>query len=286
MPENDPRDPAAVWDRIAPWWADQIGEGNDFQRRLIMPATDRLLAPVAGLRVLDVACGNGNYARRLGRAGCRVLAVDASPNFLAAARARTTPDDGAIEYRLCDATDGAAVRALGGAIPEGLSEPNGPAPDAAGTSVTHPFDAAVCSMAVMDLPAVDPLFRGVRALLPPGGRFVFSVSHPCFNSNGTRMTAELANEGGQARQVYGVAVTRYAAETTDLAHGILNQPEPHYTYHRPLATLFAAAFAAGFVVDGFEEPAFPPGVGAKSPFSWAKRPDLPPACVVRLRRGE
>jgi SAM-dependent methyltransferase len=274
---DDPN-PAAVWDRIAPWWAEQIGEGNDFQRRLIMPATDRLLAPRPGLRILDVCCGNGNYARRLGRLGCRVLAVDASANFLAEARRRTTAADGAVEYRLCDATDESALLALGGDGPSGDGSPEG------GSSAVA-FDAAVCSMAVMDLPTIDPLLRAVRQLLVPGGPFVFSVSHPCFNSNGSRMTAELINEGGRTEQVFGVHVTAYAGETTDLSAGILNQPEPHYSYHRPLAVLLGRCFAAGFVVDGFEEPAFPPGVGAKSAFAWAKRPKIPPACVVRVRAG-
>lgn len=254
--------PADIWDRLAPWWAEQIGEGNDFQLRLIMPATDRLLEPAAGQRVLDVACGNGNYARRLGRAGCRVLAVDASANFLADARRRTTAADGDLTYLPCDATDQAALLALG--------DPGS-------------FDAAVCSMAVMDLPTIDPLLAAVRRLLRPGGRFVFSVPHPCFNSNRARMTAELVNEGGRVEQVFGVHVTGYAAETTDLSAGILNQPEPHYTYHRPLSALLGRCFAAGFVADGFEEPSYPPGVGVKSAFSWAKRPNIPPAVVVRVR---
>ena len=97
------------------------------------------------------------------------------------------------------------------------------------------------------------------------------------------MTAELVNEGGRVAQVHGVHVTEYARESVDLSSGILDQPEPHPMYHRPLNVLFARAFAAGFVVDGFEEPSYPPGVGARSAFSWAKRPDIPPACVVRVR---
>ena len=255
--------PTDIWNRIAPWWTEQIGEGNDFQLKLIMPATDRLLGVKPGMRILDLACGNGNYARRLGRSGCKVLAVDAAENFLLDAARRTTAADGDIIYKRCDATDETALRALA----------------EAGT-----FDAAVCSMAVMDFPTIDPLLRATQALLKPRGHFVFSISHPCFNSNGSRMTAELINEAGRTEQVFGVHITRYLQETTDLAAGILNQPEPHYSYHRSLQMLFATAFAAGFVVDGFEEPAFPPGTGAKSAFAWAKRPDIPPAVVIRLKR--
>lgn len=228
-----------------------------------MPATDRLLGVRAGERVLDICCGNGNYARRLARAGARVTAFDGAEDFLEAARRRTTPDDGGIEYHLIDATDEQAMRQLG-----------------AGT-----FDAAVCSMAMMDLPAIQPLLRATRVLLRPGGRLVFSVSHPCFNSNASVMTAELHNGEGKLEQVFGVSITRYLSTNQDLSSGILHQPEPHWSFHRPLSALLGECFAAGFVLSGIEEPAYPRSTGG-NPFSWKKRPEIPPALVCRMVVGD
>jgi len=253
-----------VWQRIATWWDAAIGEGNDFQRELIMPATDRLLAVRQGESVLDACCGNGNYARRLARAGATVVAFDGAEAFIDAARQRASSDDGKVEYHVIDVTNQAAMLALGVAR----------------------FDAVVCSMAMMDLPTIDPLLLAVHALLKPGGRFVFSVSHPCFNSIGSVLTAELNNGvGGKFEQQFGVRVTRYLQPATELSSGIINQPEPHYTFHRPIGALLASVFAAGFVVDGFEEPAYPPGAtGAKNAFAWKKRPEIPPALVARLRK--
>jgi SAM-dependent methyltransferase len=248
-----------IWNRIAGWWDAAIGEGNEFQEQLIMPATDRLLGDVAGRAVLDVACGNGNYARRLARAGASVVGVDFSDAFLDRARARSAGLS--IAYQTCDATDETALLSLGAAR----------------------FDSAVCSMAMMDMPTIDPLLRAVRMLLKPDGRFVFSLPHPCFNSNRARMTAELINEDGQLRQEFGVRITEYVERSADQSSGILNQPEPHYLFHRPLSDVLASCFAAGFVVDGFEEPAFPKGTPAKNAFAWAKRPAIPPAVVVRVR---
>ena len=57
-------------------------------------------------------------------------------------------------------------------------------------------------------------------------------------------------------------------------------PEPHPMFHRPLSGLLRACFAAGFVVDAFEEPAFAFDKSANA-FSHAKRPEIPPALVVR-----
>lgn len=257
----NPEEYAQIWNRIAGWWDAFLGEGNDFQLQLVMPTTDRLLDVRPGQSVLDVACGNGNYARRLAAQGAHVLGIDVASAFVESARQRGTLGPGTVEYRVTDATDEAALLGLG----EGR------------------FDAAVCSMAMMDLPTIDPLLRALRRLLKPGGRFVFSVSHPCFNSAGVRMTAELVNENGKLEQVFGVQVNRYVEPCADLAAGILNQPEPHYTFHRPIGHLLKSAFDTGFVVDAFEEPAYPRDAGAKNAFSWKKRPMIPPAIVVRLR---
>jgi len=136
---------------------------------------------------------------------------------------------------------------------------------------------------MMDLPVIAPLLGALRRLLKPGGRFVFSVPHPCFNSCALRMTAELVENEGQLSQVYGLHVTEYLRPAANLSSGIINQPEPHYLFHRPIGVLFGECFAAGFVVDGLEEPAFAVGMNAKNVFSWAKRPQIPPAMVVRIR---
>ena len=55
-------------------------------------------------------------------------------------------------------------------------------------------------------------------------------------------------------------------------------------FHRPLSALLGACFAAGFVLDGLEEPAFGPGdAGNASPLSWLNFHDIPPVLVARVR---
>lgn len=252
-------DTTRVWDRLAEFWDKHLQEGNDFQRKLIMPTTDRLLGDVSGARVLDACCGNGNYARQLASRGATVTAFDGSSVFIDKARQRT-PANLPIDYRVIDATDPAQLHALG----------------------EHTFDAAICSMALMDLPVLSPLLNAVRRALAPGKPFVFSVCHPCFNSPRNRNTAELVNENGRMRQRFGTATEYYASPYQEASEGILHQPEPHPMFHRPISLLLADCFAAGFVVDGFEEPTFTLEKSANA-FSFAKRPEIPPALVIRLR---
>jgi len=251
----------AIWENIAAWWDQQIGEGNEFQKQLIMPATDRLLDPRAGQTILDVACGNGNYSRALGRRGVRVVACDFAEGFLACARKRTSRQDGEIEYRRIDVANPAELMSLGEAR----------------------FDAAVCSMAMMDIIDIVPLLESLPRLLKGAGRFVFSLPHPCFSSNDMKFMADLEVRGDRVEQVFGVEVRKYLTPQAVKSVGIINQPQSHYFFHRPLSAVLGACFSAGLVVDGLEEPAYPAGGGAKNPFSWAKRPEIPAAIVVRVR---
>jgi SAM-dependent methyltransferase len=190
--------------------------------------------------------------------GARVLACDFSAEFLECARERSIEYGDRIVYRLMDLADMEQLATLGAAR----------------------FDAAVCNMAIMDMAAISPLLAGVRRALRPGGRFVFSILHPCFNTNGTRLIAERDDVFGVH---YAVRVDRYLGLAPEAGVGILGQPLPHYYFHRPLSVLLAACFAADFVVDGWEEPA--PGAIKQSanPLTWDNYTEIPPILAVRLR---
>ncbi|HEX5504084.1 MAG TPA: class I SAM-dependent methyltransferase [Thermomicrobiales bacterium] len=257
----------AIWDENAAYWDARMGaEGNDWQRDLIRPPTERLLALRPGELVLDVACGNGAFSRRMAALGARVVAFDFSARLVELARARTaaSPDlAGSVEYRVLDATDEAALLALG-----------------AGR-----FDAAVATMALMDMPAIEPLFAALARLLKPGGRFVFSVSHPCFHSMACRMAIEQEERGGELVTTRAVKVSGYLRQSPTKGVAIVGQPALQYYFDRPLSVLLGAGFRAGFALDGLEEPSFDGGPEPARPFSWANFPDIPPALVARMRVG-
>ncbi len=42
------------------------------------------------------------------------------------------------------------------------------------------MDAVICNMALMDIPDLKSTFSSVRRVLVAGGKFVFSILHPCF----------------------------------------------------------------------------------------------------------
>jgi hypothetical protein len=136
----------------------------------------------------------------------------------------------------------------------------------------------------MDMPEIAPLFRALSSLLPRGGAFVFSVTHPCFHSATIQRFAEMYEEGaGRHVILTGVKVSSYLSPSARKTEGIVGQPEPQFFFHRPISVLFQHGFDAGFVVDGFEEPGFAPAPIPKAGVKWNDMPDIPPILVVRMR---
>src|SRR5438270_4740859 len=149
-----------------------MGEGNFWHLTLVSPTVERLLAPRPGELILDVACGNGMLARRLVQLGARVVACDFSDTFIERARARSSEFADHIEYSVVDATDRDALLQLG----------------------ERRFDGATCTQGMMDMPVIAPLFDAITRLVKPGGRFVITVQHPCFNSTGMSIVAETIDD--------------------------------------------------------------------------------------------
>ena len=78
---------------------DRIGSAYDATRRADSYIVGRLLAhlaPRAGQRHIDVACGTGNYSWALAEAGLAVTGVDASPRMITAAVAKGAQPGGAM----------------------------------------------------------------------------------------------------------------------------------------------------------------------------------------------
>ena len=114
-----------------------------------------MLGPVAGLRVLDVACGHGRLTRELARRGAEVVGVDVSGNLLGKAREREREEPLGIRYVHADVA-------------------------MAGILGNRQFDKVTCSFGLSDIDDLEGAIAAVSAALRPGGHFVFSILHPCF----------------------------------------------------------------------------------------------------------
>ena len=252
-----------IWDAQAEWWDDKIGDGNDFQRELVEPATERLIGDVAGATVLDVACGGGRFGRRMAELGAHVVGIDISESFIRRARQRVPAHLAErLEYHVVDAADREALLLLG----------------------TARFDGAVATMALMDMAVIEPLFEALPAILKPGGCFVFTLFHPCFEAPGVARFAESVEDETGIKTSTGVKMSRYLTPEAYRGIGILGQARTHYYFHRPLQVLLGAGFRNGLVVDALEEPAYAPTDEPATLNSvWYRPTEIPRVLAVRMR---
>jgi len=255
-----------AWQNNAEFWDEVQGEeGNYWQRVLVFPNTLELLQPLPA-SLLEIACGNGSFARQLTRLGVSVTATDGSAAQLERARQRSGRLN--IRWMRIDATDRTALAALSGAS-------------------GAPFGGVVCNMALMDIAEITPLFDMLPLALADQAPFVISVLHPIFRPGPEVKLFRERTEtpDGRFLEESGVKITSYL--NTGVHHGIAvkGQPSIQPYFDRTLTELFTTAFERGWVLDGIREPSIIDGGDgdAEGRLSWDHLPDIPPVMVVRMR---
>ena len=269
---NDPHQfTRDAWEANAEVWDARMGdEGNDFFNVLCWPALASLLDPRPGQHILDIACGNGLTSRRLAALGARVTAFDFSANLIEKARARSANPStklraglqSLITYHVVDATNEQELLALGPKL----------------------YDSALSNMALFDMADIETLFRTLPRLLKPQGIFVFSLTHPAFN-NASSMHVMEEFDDGEIKTIYSVKISRYLTHYHAQGLALRGQPKPQMYFERPLQYYLNLGFQNGFVLDGFEERAFPPDHPQTAPLGWGgKFSEIPPVLIARFRK--
>ncbi len=227
---------------------------------LCWPSLASLLDLKPGQHILDIACSNGLTSRCLASLGAQVTAFDFSANLIEKAKARENPNS-LISYHIIDATDEGQLLSLG----------------------QESFDAALSNMALFDMADIETLFRTLPRLLKPNGIFVFSLTHPCFNNSSSVFTMEEFDDG-EIKTVYSVKISRYMTPYSAKGLALRNQPKPQMYFERPLQYYLNLGFQNGFILDGFEERAFPPEHPQVTPLGWGGQfSEIPPALIARMK---
>jgi len=143
----------ARYDAVAEFYIEGFDSINDPASRALLD----LLGPVAGLKVLDVACGHGRITRELARRGASVVGLDLSGALITRALETEQDEQLGIRYLHDDVT-----------MPGSLDNYDGD------------FDLAVCNFGLSDIDDLDAAITAVSDALKPRGCFAFSIVHPCF----------------------------------------------------------------------------------------------------------
>lgn len=239
------RDVANHWESNAETWTIYSHAGYDkYRDALNTPAFLDMLPPVAGLRGLDLGCGEGTNTRAVARLGARMTGLDIAPTFIRHARETEAQDPLGIEYVLGD----------------------GQSIDFADES----FDFVTAFMSLMDMADQARVLAGVHRVLKPGGFLQFSILHPCF------VPPKRRNIRNKAGEPVAVEVADYFEETdgrierwifssipAEERAGLTPFSVPRF--HRTLTSWVSMIVGAGLTIEAFGEPKASPEVALAEP---------------------
>jgi SAM-dependent methyltransferase len=232
MNEQLAREGAESWEAIADGWAERVRTGTDFARQYILdPAHLAMLGDVAGKRVLDAGCGEGRFARMLAERGAAVTGIDFS-------------------QRMIDLAQEAEER-----VPRGIVYHQA---DMAGLKMLEDdgFDVAVAYLSIIDVPLYQEALKEVSRVLKAGGRFVFSLVHPCFCTPGSEWEPRVPGTVPirDADRLY-KKVDNYRPARETRFKMWPTAPVETINYHRPLSDYAHACREAGLLIRDIVEPA-------------------------------
>ena len=253
------------WNESVEYWADFVREGKDYYREeMNNPAFFSLTGDVREKHVLDLACGEGCNTRILAGNGAKVVGVDFSEKMIELARQTEKKEKLGISYHVSDAAD--------------LRE----------FSSNH-FDLVTCFMALMDIERYEDAIREVARVLKKNGRFIFSITHPCFEWGVTadgEIIAEWKYEEGTAntseKKALHLEVKRYfGTARCEILWNMKRIAKPFKTtsFHRTLTDYFQALYENGLLVQRLVEPK-PTTRGASKYPSLRKHTKIPHSIII------
>lgn len=214
---------ANSWGNVANWYDEAVEREGSFQRDLILPNLLRLLAIKAGDKIIDIACGQGFFAREFAGLGAGVTGADISSELIKIAREKSK--GAKIDFKILPADKLSSV-----------SESS--------------FDKATIVLAIQDIENLAGVLAEAGRVLKIGGQLFIVMNHPTF-----RVPKRSAWFFDEKRKIQSRLVDEYMSEARikmEVNPGKEKSATTTY-FHRPLQTYFKAFEKAGFVVTRLEE---------------------------------
>ena len=147
-----PKSKNTSWEKVAGWYDHLLeGEGT-YQKELILPNLLRLMDIHKGDRVLDLACGQGFFAREFGKLYAQVTGVDLSSKLIKLA-ADNTPTN--VRFHVARASALPFIK-------------------------NRTIDKVAIVLALQNIQDAGDTLRECARVLKPGGMLYAVLNHPAF----------------------------------------------------------------------------------------------------------
>jgi len=147
-PNNAPK---TSWGPVDAWYDEHLEGEDTYHTQVILPNLLRLVGPKAGMTILDVACGQGFFAKHLSEKGASILGVDISTELIA----RATVNAPRAQFFTSPANNLSMINS---------------------DSVNH----AILTLAIQNIEDVGGVCKEVARVLRPKGAFTIIMNHPAF----------------------------------------------------------------------------------------------------------
>ncbi|MEN9881526.1 MAG: hypothetical protein RLZZ308_709 [Candidatus Parcubacteria bacterium] len=215
------------WGGVASWYDTHLEKNSDtYHMKVVYPNLLRLLGEVKGKRVLDLACGQGQFSRILVDAGAFVIGADIGKELIEIAEKNNKDTKFQAHYFTTPSHDLYMVK-----------------------DTTQ--DVVVCVLAIQNIEKLSETLKEIARVLKDDGRVYIVLNHPAFR-NPTHTHWEYDDhEGKQYRRV-----EEYMSESKikiDMTPGEKHDKKYTVSFHRPLQVYMKVFAKHGLAITRLEE---------------------------------
>jgi len=223
------------WGNVARWYDEVIESKDSYQRSLILPNLLRLMEIQRGERILDLACGQGFFARAFCEAGGKVTAADISKELIDIARTNLAKQN----------SHGQAKQGFKESIDYHVAPAH-----ALHFIQNESIDKIAVVLALQNIENLNEVLVECARVLTVRGKLYMILNHPAF-----RIPKESSWGFDERAHVQYRRIDRYLSNTKmriDMHPG-RKSGEQTISFHRPLQTYIKALFKQSLCVRRLEE---------------------------------
>ena len=213
------------WGEVANWYDQLLGKNDTYQKQVILPNLIRLMSIKKTDTVLDIACGQGFFAREFSKMANSVIGVDVSKELIKIAQEQKVNN---INYFVSSADKLSFIK--DGSV-----------------------DKISIILALQNIDNLASVIKECSRVLKNRGNLYIVLNHPAFRVPQKSSWGYDEKRGIQYRRI-----DRYLSEimvNIDMNPGEKVKKNKKYTvsFHRPLQVYLNSLNSSGFLVSNFKE---------------------------------
>ena len=213
------------WGSVSNWYDEHLQGKKTYHETIIYPGLMRRLGDVRGVRILDLACGQGIFSHKLALQGANVIGVDLASELIDIAK-----KVGSEKHH-----------------PDFFASPSHDLYMIKNATV----DTIIISLALQNIERVKETFDECKRVLKKEGRMLLVLNHPSFRNPKESSWGYNEREKIQYRRI-----DSYLSESKikiDMTPGSRTDKKFTYSFHRPLQFYSKFLEKAGFLIKRLEE---------------------------------